>query len=257
MIDIHNHLIFGIDDGARDLDETVEMCSIAEKDGITEIIATPHYDIGVWNNEGIENKLNLITNELDKRGINVKIYRGNEIYLSLNSFQQLLDGLCFSLNNSRYVLVEFSMMDIPNFVFDALYNLRIKGYIPIIAHPERNSRIIEDPQLVYDFILEGCLIQINGTCLTGNCGKECQKLSELLIKHNMVHFIASDAHSSRYRTPVLSHALSHVQRIAGTAAGERLLYTNPGAVIKNEEIRIDEPISFNKKRSKSIFKRRC
>jgi protein-tyrosine phosphatase len=123
-----------------------------------------------------------------------------------------------------------------------LYNLRLKGYVPIIAHPERNLQIIEEPQLLYDFVLQGCLVQINSTSLTGLAGKKAKMTAELLLKHYMVHFIASDAHSSRHRTPVLSFAGDIAESLCGSGTADKLVYTNPKAVIDNMEIEIEQPI---------------
>lgn len=252
MIDIHCHILFDIDDGAHDFDETMNMCTIAAKDGITTIIATPHYIEGAGRNVDFQDRLSMINDELKNRSIDLALLPGNEIYLYLDTFQHLKQGNCLSLNNSRYVLVEFSMMEIAKYVSDALYNLRIKGYIPIIAHPERNAQIMEEPQLLYDFVSGGCLVQINSTSLTCLSGKEAKKTAELLLKHRMVHFIASDAHSSKHRIPVLSEAVSCADRICGPGTGDRLCNINPKAVVDDLEIRTEEPIMFKDK--KSLFR---
>lgn len=249
MIDIHCHILFEADDGAFDFAETMEMCAIAEEDGVTAIIATPHYMGGENANIDMEHKLSLINAELHSRLANLVVLPGNEIYLALDTYQRLEQGQCCSLNHSRYVLVEFSMMEIPKFVPDALYNLRTKGFVPIIAHPERNGQIMEKPQIIYDFVMEGCLVQINSTSLTGLSGKEAKRTAELLLKHKLVHFIASDAHSSKYRIPVLSQALSCADRIGGQGVGEKLLHVNPKAVIDDVEIKIEEPMKFKNARS--------
>lgn len=247
MIDIHCHILFDIDDGARDVDETMNMCSIAAEDGITAIIATPHYIEGESTNAHLHDRLSMINHELKNRSMNLCVLPGNEIYLGLDTYEHLKQGRCLSLNHSRYVLVEFSMMEIAKYVSDALYNLRIKGYIPIIAHPERNVQIMEKPQLLYDFIIEGCLVQINSTSLIGLSGKEARRTAELLLKHRMVHFIASDAHSSKHRKPVLSQALSCADRIWGLGTGDKLININPQAVVDDAEIQIEEPIKLRKR----------
>jgi protein-tyrosine phosphatase len=249
MIDIHCHILFDTDDGAHDMSETMEMCSIAEKDGIKTIIATPHYIEGQSCNDNINDKILAINEELKSRSMDISLFPGNEIYLALDSYKRIEQGECFSLNHSRYVLVEFSMMNMPKFISDALYNLRVKEFVPIIAHPERNCHIIEKPQWVYDYIMEGCLIQINSTSLTGASGKEVQKTAELLLKHNMVHFIASDAHSSKHRIPVLSKAYSCADNIGGPGTGEKLICGNPRSVINDEDIKIEEPIKVKKRNS--------
>ncbi len=254
MIDIHCHIIYDTDDGAEDLRETMEMCEIAEQDGISTIIATPHYIHGEGNNEKVSEKIELLNEELKRNSRALRILQGNEIYLARNSYEHLLNNECFTLNNSRYALVEFSMTDVPDFAFDALYNMQVKGYVPIIAHPERNYRILHQPNLVYDFMKEGCLVQINSTSLTGLSGKEIKSFSETLIKHNMVHFIASDAHSVRNRKPVLSKALDLADFIGGDGVGQRLICKNPKALIENKIIKAGEPIKFKtRKRFFDIF----
>lgn len=248
MIDIHCHIIYDTDDGARDIQETMEMCEIAEQDGISTIIATPHYIHGEGNNEKVSEKIELLNEELKRNSRALRILQGNEIYLARNSYEHLLNNECFTLNNSRYALVEFSMAGVPLFIFDALYNLQIKGFVPIIAHPERNHRILQQPNIVYDFIKEGCLIQINSTSLTGFSGKEIQNFSKALLKNNMVHFVASDAHSTKRRKPILSKALTLVNSIGGSNLGQKLFYKNPLAVVENQEIKADEPMKFKSKK---------
>lgn len=247
MIDTHCHILFGIDDGAQDLEESMRMCSIASSDGIKIIIATPHYIDGMAISSDVHDKLAVLNEELKKRSMELSILPGSEIYLGLDTYEHLHRRDCPSLNNSRYVLVEFSMMDVPRYVSDALYNLRLKGYVPIIAHPERNVIIMEKPELVYDFVMEGCLIQINSTSLTGLSGKGPRKAAELLLKHRLVHFIASDAHSSKRRVPVLSGAWELADKLGGAGTAERLMNTNPRAVIDDAKINFTEPIKFKKK----------
>ena len=247
MIDIHCHILFEVDDGARDFQETIEMCHIAEKDGIRMIFSTPHYIEGEVENINVDDKLYLINKELENRSMDLRLLPGNEIYLSIDSYERLDCGDCKSLNGSKYALVELPAMEIPKYIPYALYNMLVKGYVPIIAHPERNLKIIENPRLVYDLIMNGSMIQINGTSLLGFYGKQVKKTAELLLKHQMVHFAATDAHSPRHGGPVLSKIWDLTEKIGGRGTAKKLIHTNPMAVVENKDIIIEKPIKINVK----------
>lgn len=247
MIDIHCHILFEADDGAQDFEETMEMCRIAENDGIRIIFATPHYIVGEVENTNIDDKLSLINKELENKSMELRLLSGNEIYLSIDCCEKLEQGKCKSLNDSKYVLVELPMGDAPKYIPYALYNILVKGYVPIIAHPERNSKIVENPQLVYDYIINGSLIQINSSSLMGLYGKKVKKTAEILLQYQMVHFIATDAHSSRHKYPALSGIWNMAEKIGSIGTARRLTHTNPMAVVENKHIIIEEPIKIKAK----------
>ncbi len=137
-----------------------------------------------------------------QEGLDFEIYLGNEIYIAMDIFTLLENKKVATLNDSRYILLEFPMLDMPIFVENLIYNLLLKGYVPVIAHPERNKKIIDDPNILYNLINKGALAQLNLPSLEGKYGDKVRITVEILLKYNMIHFIGTDAHSKNERSPL-------------------------------------------------------
>ena len=157
MIDIHSHILYGIDDGAWDLNESIEIAKMAYNDGIKKIIATPHFIKGSYDAtpDEIITEINILNDELRNKQIFVEILPGQEIFLGIDTAKNLKDGANLTLNNSKYVLIEFPMQEIPIFAEQSIYDLLVMGYQPIIAHPERIKTVIEDPCSLMNPIQKG------------------------------------------------------------------------------------------------------
>ncbi|MGE5678665.1 MAG: tyrosine-protein phosphatase [Pseudomonadota bacterium] len=251
MIDIHCHVLFDADDGAEDLDMSLAMCRLAAEDGIKEIIATPHFIVGDRNEKQVKDKVRLLNEELVRKNIDIRIYPGNEIFIDIDMASRLSSGECLSLNGSRYVLVEFPMLEMPRYSSDALYELKLKGYIPIIAHPERNKYIQQNAEYVYQLVSEGCLMQVNSSSIIGHSGDEARKLALQLVNHDMVHFIASDSHSTGRRRTMLSASRRVLSEACRIDRLDELYFDNARRVLDNQSLDIAEPIPI--KRKKSLF----
>ena len=197
MIDIHSHIIPGIDDGSKDMDMTIEMIKTAQLSGTTEIIATPHYllEYGEAKIDEVKGYVKNINRILSEKDINVKIYSGQEVYFTENIVNDYLQGNIGTLNDSRYMLIEFNLRNLEDNIIDYLYELQIKGITPIIAHVERYRSIIKNPELINRFIGEGYLFQLNSGSIEGKFGSEVQKTAKLFLKNNIYSFIGSDAHN--------------------------------------------------------------
>lgn len=246
MYDIHCHILPDIDDGAVDIKESIEMAKIAVDHGITVIIATPHYIEGVWNknykyNQRVVSRLNekLMNNNLD-----IEILLGNEVFITPDIIELLDRGEITTLNKSRYLLIELPMLEIPLYVEEIFFELELKGIVPIIAHPERNIKIVENPNILYDFILKGSMAQLDLPSIIGHHGSKVKNTAEVLLKHDMIHFIGTDAHSSRRRTPKTKEALEILNSTIGKEKLEKILYNNPEAIIKNQDIIIEAPKKY-------------
>jgi len=231
MIDIHCHLLPGVDDGARSWDVTLEMCRIAERDGVTHIVATPHANYEYR----YDRALHLATlDELRTRFPSLAFSLGCDFHLS---YENIEDAMAhpgrYAIGDTRYMLVELSEYSTHS-VTQALYQLQTAGLTPIVTHPERNPFVLGQPHMIDVFCDAGCLIQITANSLTGFWGKPSQKLCEALLRKNMVHFIASDAHGLKNRPPMLSAARNAAARIIGADAAARLVNANPGAVVSNQ-----------------------
>lgn len=197
MIDIHSHILPSIDDGSRSMDESIEIIKKAKKNGVTDIIVTPHYIAGskyVVNNKDKKELLSLLKKEIKKKKININLYLGNEVYVENNMLELIKKGEISTLHNTKYLLFELPLNYEFNGIEDLIFNLRCKHIIPIIAHPERYSYFIKNPLLIQDLINAGVLFQSNIGSFLGTYGKDVKKTALLFLKHNMITFISSDVH---------------------------------------------------------------
>ena len=239
MIDIHNHIIAGVDDGAADIEESLEMLKLAENDGTEIIFATPHYIKGVFETDfkTVRKETERLKQLAQEKGIKIDIACGQEIMLDNSVIDGLLEGNLKGLNDSGYILVEFPMDKLPEGYADSLYELRIREYVPVIAHPERYKYILEKPSRINKFIKEGCLFQLNAGSITGRFGKEVKKLSQTLIKNGLCSFIASDAHGAESRTPHLKEAAESINSMDSKLLLR--IYKNLSALMADEKIVYD------------------
>jgi len=249
MIDIHSHIIPCVDDGSKDMDMSLEIARIYIANGINKVIATPHHIDGTKNSssEDLSIGLEALKKELCIAEIPLEIYPGNEVYLSPDVINNLLGNKVLTLNNSRYILMELPMNDIPLYFEELIYELLIKGYIPIIAHPERNAKIIKDPNSLYKFINMGALAQMNLPSLEGFYGSRSKNVAEILLGHNMIHFVGTDTHSNRHRSPNVEKSLKLLYNLVDREYYEKLTVTNAQVVLDNKLIKIDAPVEVKKK----------
>lgn len=258
MIDIHSHILPGVDDGARDMNSAIEMARIGRALGFKAIIATPHYIEGAGYKDSRYNEevLERLNTRLEKNKIDIKIYLGNELYVTPNAIELLEQEKFTTLNGSKYILMELPRLDMPIYIESLIYNLRIKGYVPIIAHPERNAKIMEDPNILYSFIEKGALAQLNLPSLLGLYGETVRKCAEILLRHNMIHFVGTDGHLPDKRLSTLDIALKVIHDIVGVEYKDEIISFNPERLLENQEIIIRSPMRYiPDKGLKKIFKR--
>lgn len=236
MLDIHSHIIPNIDDGSKNIDMSMEMIKIAADDGIDNIIATPHYCTGYFekNYEYIENYVKYLNKLAGEQEFNIKILSGQEIFIDKYTIDYLKQGIIAPLNKSKYMLVEFDMGEFNESIMDILYELRVIGIEPIIAHPERYIYIVENPLFINKFVEEQYHFQINSGSITGLFGKKIEKTAEILIQHGICSFVASDAHSNNRRVPKISEALNIVNQ-KSSMTYETIL-NNYEAFLKNRSL---------------------
>lgn len=249
MIDTHCHIIPGIDDGAGDIETSLEMLKIAEEDGIKTIIATPHYYRNKYecNIEDARNHLDKLKELSQSEGISVEIIQGQEVFLDKYTVDLYKNGTIGTINNSKYILVETSFAGSkPKDVLENIYEIRLLGLTPILAHPERYGFIIEDNSSINEFIKEGCLFQITSSSITGIFGKDVKKTSENLIKSGICNFIGSDAHTTGRRSPKMKEALEEVRKLNENAYES--IEKNSEAVISNKELDIKMELVKKKRR---------
>lgn len=256
MIDIHSHVLPGIDDGAKTIEKTLEMLKIAEKNGIKKIVATPHFYRGYYENnyENICKIVQEVNIKSKKIEIDVEIFPGQEVFLDNHTVELFKEGIIKGINGTKYMLIELPMETMPKNALDVIYELRIQGVIPIIAHPERYKYIIEKPSLINEFIDEKCLFQINSGSIEGIFGSKVKKTAETLVSHGNCEFIASDAHSTNVRCPKLKGALEIVNNF--NLDFESKFTVNTNKLLNNEKIEYTHEKIKEKKSIFSFFKRK-
>ncbi|MDX2153096.1 MAG: CpsB/CapC family capsule biosynthesis tyrosine phosphatase [Bryobacteraceae bacterium] len=235
MIDIHSHILPGVDDGAATLDESLEMLRLAAEDGTTDIVATPHASFEFpYNAEKVREALARVQ---EAAGDRIRVHLGCDLHLSYENIQNVLKApATYTVNGGRYLLVEFPDMLIAPTTEVIFEEMKGVGVTPLVTHPERNPLLQQRLERMAQWVAAGVLLQVTGDSFLGRWGREARGVSEELMNRNLVHFVASDAHGTRDRTPRLGEAFAYVKDKWGEARAERLFRVNPGAVIRNEEL---------------------
>lgn len=218
MIDLHCHILPGIDDGAKTIEDSVDMAREAVAEGITHILATPHYKNGHWDNEKPEilALVDELQDELDARDIPLTIFSGQEVRINGEFFDDMEQGkVQFIDEGNQYVLIEFPTPTIPEYAESLFFEMQREGITPVIVHPERNHAILKDPDKLLNFVEKGALAQLTAASYTGGFGKDIQKLSKQLIEADLVHFLASDAHNIGSRSFHMKAAYQKLEKEFG------------------------------------------
>jgi protein-tyrosine phosphatase len=238
FVDIHSHILPSIDDGSKSMEKTLAMLKIAVSEGIKTIIATPHYHEGRMKNfcHDIEENYNIVIENLNAQKCKINILPGCEIYYTHDTVKLLNDRKIPTLANSKYVLLEFSVLAEGQYINNALQEIILEGYLPIIAHIERYEKINQNLDFISDLIEMGSYVQINAASVTGEFGLRYKEVSKKLLKNNLVHIIASDAHSDHHRAPKLQNCAKYISKKFGEAYAREIMIDNPGKVICNEYI---------------------
>ncbi|WP_349408722.1 tyrosine-protein phosphatase [Pseudalkalibacillus sp. SCS-8] len=254
MIDIHCHILPGIDDGAKTFEDSAKMAKVAIEEGITSIIATPHHNHHYQNHgKEIENHVARLKEHLQNEKINLEILLGQEPRITGDFLEQLEVGEIITLcDQGKYVHIELPSNQVPRYTKSIIFELRLKGITPIIVHPERNSEIMEDPELLYELVTEGALTQVTAASLTGEFGKNIQKFSFQLIQHNLTHFVASDAHNISNRSFNFKEAFKVIEKKIGINEKAKL-QENAKAMAKGDIIYSESPILIRKRKILGIF----
>jgi len=235
MVDIHCHILPGIDDGAKTWETAEAMCRIAAEDGIKHIVCSPHSN-DEYHYDRSKND-DLVSELRERVGDTMRFSSGCDFHFSFENIQAALaDPDRFLISGTEYLLVEFSDYSISPAVGDALLRFRGMGITPIITHPERNMVMVRRPEQVLRFAEHGCVVQITANSLTGHWGEGARKFAEWLLDHKAVHVIATDAHDTRHRPPVLSKARDYVAENYDERLARALVEDNPQAIVNGQSL---------------------
>lgn len=241
MKDLHSHLLFGIDDGSKSLKESIEILKKASRAGVTEMLVTPHYIEDSkynCNNKDKEVLFEKLVKEAKNENINIRLYLGNEIYLSENILELLEKNAIMPLNRSKYLLIEFPMSNMYRNTSELLFSFINKGYIPIIAHPERYAIFQDHPDYLEKYLNMGVLFQGNYMSLYGKYGRGAKKTLKKLLKNDYISFLASDIHHEDDEF-MLDKIKKHVKRyVKSDKKVDDLLENNFDIVVKNKDFGI-------------------
>lgn len=237
-IDIHTHILPGVDDGSGSMEETIKMLELAHEQNIETIIATPHYAVGA-RNASVEKLMSIreqVQMEASKIHKDMRILLGNELYYSDSVLESLKAKEALTLADSRYVLVEFSTRDAYNTMYKGLGNLIRSGYIPIIAHIERYRCLEKKEYLIGELMELGCYIQMNGDSLQGGFFDSEAKYNRKLVNQGLVQFIGSDCHDLKLRVPSLNLAYEILQKRCEEGLLYQIFHKNPSCILENTYI---------------------
>jgi protein-tyrosine phosphatase len=247
VIDLHCHILPGIDDGPATIEEALEMCRIAASDGIHTIVATPHYspDNKAWSARDISERIERLEAALLKLNVKLAILPGAEIAIFPELPKAVAHGTVPTMNNKRRcILAEFPFDSAPPHWEAFLQKVLDSGIVPLISHPERNGWFLRHPEAVTAIVRRGGLIQITAMSLLGGFGEEVRDFSLFLLRHKLAHVIATDAHSVVARPPKLTEAVRVAARVIGEAAARELVTSVPQAIIEGRAAPVPEPVEF-------------
>ena len=239
MIDIHLHVLPGIDDGADDLATAAAMCRMAAEDGCQALVLTPHQRTETWENTDRPRLDALLRAVAAETGGTPRLYAGAEIRIDTDVLADL-DALPASglvpLADSRYLLLEFNRWGVPPDPVELTHELRVGGWVPVYAHPEHIPFLADDLGLMAQLAGLGALFQVTADSLAGGYGRLTRERTWRMIDAGLVHFVASDAHGTLHRPPGLSHARGIIAQRWGEAAAFALTEGNPRAVIEDRPL---------------------
>jgi len=249
LIDIHTHILPGVDDGVPSLDEAIEILRRATAAGVKRIVLTPHVLEFPSDKESCEiNRIyQSLSLEIEKKQIDITIHLGAELYITPELPRIIKEYPAVTIDQrNKYALVELPAHEIPPFTMETIYQLMVKGIVPILAHPERNLAIQESPERLSELISRGALTQLNAESLTGTYGKRAQKTAKLLLAHDLIHLMGSDIHTLKDGPYPLLKGVHLASRIVGEKRAHAMVDSLSEKIIRGEPLCFPKPKPIKK-----------
>lgn len=249
MIDIHTHLLNNVDDGSRNVMESLNSFKLAVEAGFTDIILTPHYIEGNYENEFelIEPKIEELKTKIEDNNITVNVYHGNEVYITEHMGDLIQKGKIATLAGSKYLLFELPMNSRILTLNNVIMQIQETGAIPVLAHPERYKFVQDNPNVLRELIATGVLMQSNYGSIIGQYGKGAKKTIIKMLKYNMVHFLGTDTHRTGYIYEHFYKVRKEFLKYVSREKFEELTTKNAECILKNCLVKIEKPIEEKKR----------
>ena len=250
MIDFHNHILPDVDDGSKSTDISLEMLRFAQSQGITEVVNTVHFqhpkmEKKLISYEIIKKKTDKLQNLLNQNKIDIKLHFGSEVYF-LPNLMTIKNNPLTTFGNGKYMLIEFPLIQVPELQKKHLFDLKLSGVTPIIAHPERYITVQDDLSMVTTWLEAGCLIQVDAGSILGKLGKKSKEVAEKILKNGWCQIIGSDSHDNSNRNFCLREAHDYVMRWIGVD-GKKMFSDNPKKILEGNPIHVDFDYDNEKK----------
>ena len=239
MIDMHSHILPNIDDGSRNMEETLNLIKEAKKIGFTKIVLTPHYIEGYYE-KGEEERKALI-DKISREVKGIELYNANEVYMSENIINLLQEKKISKINDTKYLLFEMPINIKPMNLYEVVNEMLEHNIKPILAHPERYTFIFKEPEIIYDLIQKGVLMQANYGSIICLYGKRTEVMVKKLLQNNMIHILGSDVHRQNSIYKEIPEIMNKLEKLIGKEMVKKLSEINPLKILKNEEIQVIEP----------------
>jgi protein-tyrosine phosphatase len=240
MVDIHSHIVFGVDDGAQTIEDSIAMLEMAAAAGTTDIVATPHSDLQFTYDADLVTQR--IAEIQARMGDRIRIHKGCDFHLFYDNIENCkADKSRFTINGQRYLMVEFADTAIPKTIANIFRDMVGDDITPVITHPERNRLLMGRVDEMVQWVRDGCLIQVTANSFTGRFGKSAQESAHRLMRRNMVHFIASDAHDTEWRPPDMREPYKLIAQEYGEHIAEKLFTSHPRMTLTGKYIECDDP----------------
>lgn len=250
MIDLHVHILPGVDDGAAGMEESLQMARLAAASGVHAMAVTPHCNIpGVCENyDGptLRQHLKTLREAVHREKIELELFCGMEVFGRENLAELLDKKLLAPINDGIYLLIEFPFEESADWMTFLLEQVLKAGYVPLVAHPERYEAVKYDPQIAWRWVRMGCALQVNKGSILGRFGRGEQRTAMLLVEHELVACVASDAHHADIRTPHMGEAANYLENCFGGGCVQLLLEDNPARILDSREIVLLEPRGFRR-----------
>lgn len=250
MIDLHCHILPGVDDGAENIEASIAMAEQAVSQGITHILCTPHHNNGKYTNLKSE-VISLVASlqaELDKRNLPLTVLEGQEVRITGDLIEDIRnDKILFTDLEDTYILIEFPTMEVPSYTEQVFFELLQMGKIPVIVHPERNAHFRKDPNNLIPFLDMGCLAQLTAPSYVGVFGKDIQKTAKIMVENNLVQLVSSDAHGIKRRPFKLKEAYNQIERDFGSEKVSMLQYVAKD-LLNGDRVKYFDYINVKKKK---------